>query len=170
MKYLRQYIKQIMLEGYKPSYQWLYHGTTLEAATSIESSGFDLSLVGKKSGDGNNPGVSFTVDDNIAVEHAIWGAAKGNFSNSPALIVVSIRGLSIMKGTEFNALWDQYNSHAMAIEEALKQGYDGVEYWDENSGNGIEEMEVLIVKPKELVVSHINELDQEDFPEFMDEY
>lgn len=170
MKLLRKYIKRVLSEAYKPSYRWLYHGTTLDAAKSIEANGFDVSLVGKKSGEKYNPGVSFTIDDNIASEHAIWGAAKQKFSNSPALVVISTRNLNIMKGTEFNALWNQYNSHPMAIEDALKRGYDGVEVWDEESGDGIEEMEVLIIKPKKLVVSHINELDQEDFPEFMDEY
>ena len=170
MKQLRRYIKSILLEEYQPSYQWLYHGTTLNAAKNIEANGFNLSLVGTKSGDMDNPGVSFTIDDNIAAEHAIWGAAKGDFSNFPALILVSTRNLNIMKGTQFNGLWNQYNSHQLAIEEALKQGYDGVEVWDEDTGDGIEEMEVLIIKPKEIRVFDVRELDPEDFPEFMEEY
>jgi len=167
---LRRYIRNILLEGYQPSYRWLYHGTTLNAARNIEANGFNLSLVGTKSGDLDNPGVSFTIDDNIATEHAIWGAAKGDFSNSPAIIVVSTRNLHVMNGTEFNALWDQYDNHGMAVEEALKQGYDGVEVWDEETGNGIEEMEVLIIKPKEIIVFDIRELNPEDFPELMEEY
>jgi len=170
MKQLRKYIKQILLEEYKPSYRWLYHGTTLDAAKNIEANGFDVSLTGKKSGEIYNPGVSFTIDDNIASEHAIWGAAKGDFSNSPALIVISTRNLNIMKGTEFNQLWNQYNSHIMAVEEALKLGFDGVEIWDEETGDGIEEMEVLIIKPKEIRIFDIRELDPEDFPELMEEY
>lgn len=170
MKRLRQYIKRIILEQYKPTYRWLYHGTTLAAAESINTQGFDLSLVGSKSGESYNPGVSFTIDDNIASEHAIWGAAKGNFANAPAIVVVSTRNLTIMKGTEFNNLWNQSGSYNAAVEEALEQGYDGVEVWDENSGDGIEEMEVLIIKPREIVVSHVNELDPVDFPEFMEEY
>ena len=54
------------------------------ATGNLEKNGFDVSLVGKKSGEKYNPGVSFTIDDNIASEHAIWGASKGDFSNSPA--------------------------------------------------------------------------------------
>ena len=170
MNPLRKIVRKIILENYKPSYRWLYHGTTLDAAKIIQNNGFDLNLVGKKSGDKTNPGVSFTIDDNIASEHAIWGSAKGDFSKSPALIVVSTRNLIIMKGTEFNRLWNQSGSYNVAVEEALRQGYDGVEIWDEDTGDGIEEMEVLIIKPREIVVSHVNELDPEDFPELMEEY
>ena len=170
MKTLRNFIRKIIVENYQPTYRWLYHGTTIEAAKNIENHGFDLSLVGKKSGDKKNPGVSFTIDDNIASEHAIWGAAKGNFAKGPAIIVISTNNLRIMKGTQFNELWNQYNSHSVAVEDALRQGYDGVEVWDEDTGDGIEEMEVLIIRPREIVVSHINELDIEDFPELMDEY
>lgn len=170
MKALRKFVREVIVESYRPTYRWLYHGTTLGAAQKIQDNGFDLSMVGKKSGDKTNPGVSFTIDDNIASEHAIWGASKGDFSNSPALIVISTRNLRIMKGTEFNRMWNQFGSYNDAVKEALKLDYDAVEVWDEDTGDGIEEMEVLVIKPREIVVSHVNELDPADFPEFMEEY
>jgi hypothetical protein len=169
MKYLRKHVKQILLEEYKPTYQWLYHGTTKSAAEQIDHAGFNTSLVGSKSGAMKNPGISFTIDGDIASYHALW-ALKGDFTNPAAVVVVSTRSLEIMNGTEFHRLWNQYSSYDMAIQDALELGYDGIEVWDEETGDGIEEMEVLIIKPREIVVSHINEVDPEDFPEIMEEY
>ena len=169
MKHLRQYIRKIIAESYKPSYKYLYHGTTEAAAEAIEKSGFDVSLVGTKSGDMANPGISFTIDGDQAAEHALW-ALDGNFEKGAALVVVSTSGLRIMNGSEYNQLWDKLGDAGKAIEFAKEEGYDGVEYFDLETGHGIEEMEVLMINPNSIRVSHINYIDPEDYPEIMDEY
>ena len=144
MKLLRQTIQRIIQESYVPDYRYLYHGTTEEAAEAIEDTGFDVSLVGTKSGDKFNPGVSFTINGEMAAEHALW-ALGGNFEKGAALVVVSTNGLNLMRGSEFNALWDSLGDQPKAVETARQQGYDGVEYFDLETGNGIEEMEVLLL-------------------------
>ncbi len=169
MKLLRKTIRRLLQESYKPEYKYLYHGTTESAAERIEQSGFDISLVGTKSGDESNPGVSFTIDGDQAAEHALW-ALDGNFEKGAALVVVSTLGLNLMNGSEYNKLWDELGSAYKAIEVAREQGYDGVEYFDYETGNGIEEMEVLLLNPETISVSHINYIDPEDYPEIMEEY
>ena len=167
MKYSLRH--HLLSEAYQPDYRYLYHGTTEEAAESIKRDGFDLSLAGKKSGDKSNPGVSFTIDGDQAAEHSLW-ALRGDFEKGAALVVVSTQGLNIMNGREYNQLWSELGSREEASEEARNQGFDGVEYFDYETGEGIEEMEVLLLNPGSIVVSHINYIDPEDFPEIMEEY
>lgn len=169
MKNLRQIIRTVLSESYRPEYRYLYHGTTESAAESIKKDGFDLSLVGKKSGVRSNPGVSFTIDGDQAVEHSLW-ALRGDFERGAALVVVSAKGLHIMNGSEYHRLWRQLGSQQKAIEEAKKKGFDAVEYFDYNTGDGIEEMEVLLLHPETIRISHVNYIDPEDYPELMEEY
>ena len=169
MKLLRETIRRFIKESQMSNYQYLYHGTTESAAEAIEQSGFDVSLVGTKSGDKSNPGVSFTIDGDQAAEHALW-ALGGNFEKGAALVVVSTLGLNLMQGSEYNKLWDELGDAQKAIEAARQQGYDGVEYFDLETGNGIEEMEVLLLNPATIKVSHVNYIDPEDYPEIMEEY
>ena len=99
----------------------------------------------------------------------MW-ALRGDFEKGAALVVVSTQGLNIMNGREYNQLWSELGSREKASEEARNQGFDGVEYFDYETGEGIEEMEVLLLNPGSIVVSHINYIDPEDFPEIMEEY
>ncbi len=169
MKLLRETIRRIIKESYKPEYRYLYHGTTEAAAEAIKQSGFDISLVGTKSGDKSNPGVSFTIDGDQAAEHSLW-ALDGNFEKGAALVVVSTLGLNLMNGSEYNRLWNELGDAYKAIEAAREQGYDGVEYFDYETGEGIEEMEVLLLNPESIKISHISYIDPEDYPEIMEEY
>ena len=169
MKLLRETIRYLLQETYKPNYRYLYHGTTEAAAETIKQTGFDVSLVGTKSGDKLNPGVSFTIDGDQAAEHALW-ALDGNFEKGAALVVVSTLGLNLMNGSKYNRLWNELGDAYKAIEVARKQGYDGVEYFDLETGDGIEEMEVLLLAPEKISISHINYIDPEDYPEIMEEY
>ena len=170
MKSLRETIRILISESfYRPEYKYLYHGTTEEAAESIKKGGFNLSLAGGKSGDKLNPGVSFTIDRDQAAEHAIW-ALRGDFEKGAALVVVSTLGLQIMNGSEYHRLWRQLGTSRAAVEEARSKGYDGIEYFDYETGEGIEEMEVLLLNSESILVSHINYIDPEDFPKIMEEY
>ena len=169
MKLLREIIRRMMVENYTPDYKYLYHGTTEPAAEAIKQSGFNISLVGTKSGDKSNPGVSFTIDNDLAAEHALW-ALYGDFEKGAALVVVSTLGLNLMNGSEYNRLWDELGDAQKAVDSAREQGYDGVEYFDLETGNGIEEMEVLLLNPITIKVSHINYINPEDYPEIIEEY
>jgi hypothetical protein len=60
--------------------------------------GFDRSLAGTKSGDAL-PGVSMTVERDIAVEHATWAASKSN--SQPALLVANSTSLRLYPGDDF---------------------------------------------------------------------
>ena len=170
MKYLRKYIKQILHETYKPQYRYLYHGTTEDAANNIKANGFDTSLVGQKSGDGLNPGISFTIDGDQAAEHAFWAASKQGDISQAAIVVVSPANLRIMNGTEFNQLWDESGSRNKAISIAAESGFDAIEYFDYETGDGIEEMEVLIISINKIKISHVNWIDPDDYPNLIEEY
>jgi len=159
--------KKLLTENYKPQYRYLYHGTTELAGEQIQSQGFDASLVGKKSGDEKNIGISFTIDQEIAADHAIW-ALKGNFETDAAIVVVQAGNMRIMNGTEFQNLWDN-SSYDAAINHAKNQGFDGVEYFDLETGNGIEEMEVLLFYPDKINIYSVNYLDPKDFIDYEDE-
>ena len=60
-------------------------------------------------------------------------------------------------------------SRSKAIEAAQSQGYQGIEYFDYETGEGIEEMEVLIL-PKFVNVYSVNYIDPSDFPHISEEY
>ena len=168
MNRLRQYIRKTLKESYSPRYRYVYHGTTELAGEQIEDHGFDTSLVGKKSGDKENKGISFTVDKDIATEHAIWAWSQDQ-KDGAAIVSARISGLNIMKGSEFNFLWDELTSAHFALDAAKDMGYDGVEYFDLESGDGIEEMEVLLF-PHAVEVYNISYIDPEDFPDIVENY
>ena len=171
MKNLRQYIRKILKENYSPSYRYVYHGTSEESGEQIEERGFDTSLVGKKSGDASNKGISFTAEKDIAIEHALWAWSKNGRSSEygGALVIMRISDLNILPGKDFNNLWDELGSHPAALDQALANGYDAVEYFDFDSGDGIEELEVLIF-PHAVEVDDVEYIDPEDHPELTDHY
>jgi len=134
-----QYIKGLLLE--QPG-NALYHGTTQQAAEKIMNQGFDRSLAGTKSGDAL-PGVSMTVERDIAIEHAIWAASKSN--SQPALLVANSISLRLYPGDDFMELWDELGSSYAAVSEIQKSGeWDGVEMFSFETEEGLEEFEVLV--------------------------
>ncbi len=171
MKHLRQYIRRTLKENYSQSYQYVYHGTSEESGEQIEERGFDTLLVGKKSGDASNKGISFTVEEEIAVEHAIWAWAKNGKSSEygGALVVMQVSDLNILPGKAFNNLWDELGSQPAAVDYAIANGYDAVEYFDFDSGDGIEELEVLIF-PHAVEVYNVRYIDPNDYPEISTNY
>tara|TARA_B100000941_G_scaffold275083_1_gene236684 strand:+ start:998 stop:1459 length:462 start_codon:yes stop_codon:yes gene_type:complete len=139
MKLLREYIRKLLVE--QPQ-GYLYHGTTLKAAEEIEKKGFNSSLAGSKSGDAL-PGVSFTVDENIAQDHAEWAASKSG--GAPALLVTDSSRFRLYPGDDFYELWDETGSSAAAIAQIKRSGdWDGVEMYSFELEEGYEELEVLI--------------------------
>lgn len=152
IKEIKKYIRQILIESV--DYPYIYHGTSASAARSIKEQGFDISLSGKKT-NRDNPGISFTASEEIAFEHAEW--ASKEFGELPAMVVVTTRNLNIMNGTEFQELWNE-KGYEKAISSAKNLGYDGVEYFDYETGDGIEEMEVLLFYPDKINIFRAYEL------------
>jgi hypothetical protein len=138
-KLLREYIRKLLVE--QPQ-SYLYHGTTLTAAEEIREKGFSSSLAGSKSGDAL-PGVSFTIDESIAQEHAEWAASKSG--GVPALLVVDASRFRLYPGDDFYELWDETGSSATAIAQIKRSGdWDGVEMYSFELEQGYEELEVLV--------------------------
>ena len=169
---LRHVIRKLIKEVSHSQHRWLYHGTHTKAAEEIQLSGFDSSLVGKKSGDQENPGISFSIHDDIAVDHALWAAFKTGDIEEGAIVVVDAKNLKILNGTAFNKMWNDSGSRTMlpAVNRAKAEGYDAVELFDLETGDGIEEMEVLIINLPSIKISHINYVNPDDYPEKKEEY
>lgn len=123
-----------------------YHGTNSEKADRILKTGFDLKRAGEKSGS-KLPGVSVTVDREIANEHAQWAAEK--FGGRPQVIQVDLSGLKIMSGSETMKRWTELGSLDKALRSA-RRIFDGAELFDEE--DGVEELEILIFDPKKVRV------------------
>lgn len=121
-----------------------YHGTSLGRAQEIKKTGFSLKNAGEKS-NSKLPGISVTVDRNIADEHADWAADK--FKDEPSVLKVDLSGLRIMPGKETMKLWGELGSLEKAI-AAAKAKFDGAELFDNE--DGVEEMEILIFDPKKV--------------------
>jgi len=122
----------------------LYHGTTLSKANKIIESGFDIKKSGEKTGSAShNKGISFTYLKSEAKDHAKWASKK--FKDSPAIINIDSKNLKILSGAAFNAL-------AKTTKECIEKSYqmfksgaiDAVSFCDQESGDGCEEMEVLV--------------------------
>ena len=121
-------------------YYKLYHGTTADRADQILAGGFDLTKGGEKSGF-PLPGISFSIDEEVATDHAKWASKK--FNSPPAVIVINNSNLSLASGTYFNKLLDKVGSYEEAINLIRSDmRFDGVELWDDE--DGIEEYEVLV--------------------------
>lgn len=118
----------------------LYHGTTADRAKEILARGFDISKGGEKSGE-SLPGISFSIEEEVAKDHAEWASKK--FGTPPAVIKVYGSNLNLFSGKEFYRLWDEMDSFEEAIDRIRSdKGFDGVELW--SGEEGIEESEVLI--------------------------
>lgn len=120
----------------------LYHGTSSMAAEEIKKSGFSMELLGSKSG-APLPGVSTTLDRSIASQHAKW-AAKKNKDKSKVLVIDGV-GLKIAPGKLYINLWDELGSSEKSIQRIKDSGkWDGVALFDPETGEGIEEQEILL--------------------------
>jgi len=136
---LREYIREILVEQV---HNTLYHGTTEPAAEEIMDRGFNKALAGSKSGD-PLPGVSMTIDRDIAIDHAGWAASKSN--SRPALLALDASSFKLYSGNDFMELWDDLGSASAAISEIQRSGeWDGVEMFSFEREEGLEELEVLI--------------------------
>jgi len=145
---LRRWIR--LVEGfesvarYRPPYDALYHGTTLERAKLILSSSFDLALAGSKT-NAPLPAVSTSLNMDIAQEHAEWAVKK--FGGEPAVLIIDPSNLNILSGSRFLAMGD----FMKAVQRIKRTGrYDAAEVFDVDEGDGIEEMEVLIFNLKKI--------------------
>ena len=123
----------------------LYHGTTLKNALSIVANGFDMSLAGSKS-NAALPGISTTIEKEVAIDHANWAVKK--FKGKPAIVACESGNLKILSGNRYMTLWDSLGSSDAALEKAKSSNYDGAEMFDLESGEGIEEYEVLLFHPE----------------------
>jgi|ERR1035437_9479628 hypothetical protein len=127
-----------------------YHGTSSEKSDKILKSGFDMSMIGSKSGT-KLSGVSLTIDKHNAREHAEWAVEK--FGGSPVILAVNLSNLNIMPGTTITKLWKEHGSLDAALRIARKT-VDGAELFDMEDESGTEELEILIFDPKKLKGIH----------------
>lgn len=122
----------------------LYHGTTLSKANEIVKFGFDIKKSGEKTNSASHSeGISFTYLKSEAKDHARWASEK--FKDSPAIISVSSKNLKILSGTAFNSLAKTTKGCIDKSYQLFKNGIiDAVSFCDQESGDGCEEMEVLV--------------------------
>jgi len=138
---LRMIIRESL--EYQPLHvEELYHGTSLGAAEKIKKSGFSMELLGSKSG-APLPGISTTLDRGIATQHGKW-AAK-NSKDKHKVLVINGEGLKIAPGKLYIDLWNELGSSEKSI-QSIKDSrkWDGVALFDPETGDGIEEQEILL--------------------------
>ena len=120
----------------------LYHGTDLKSYEKIKNEGFSLKEGNKKTGlISHTNGISFTSLKNEAKEHADWAAEK--FKNTPKIIAIDSKNLRILSGDFYNS-FDHKNAMTRAYALYKKGKIDGVSFCDKETGDGCEEMEVVI--------------------------
>ena len=117
----------------------LYHGTTLNRSIKIKRNGFSLKTQSEKSNYGSTLGISLTSDYNIAKEHAEWAVEK--FKGEEFILEIFSSTLKILKGNIFAKLDNNYVQAFNLYEKGL---IDGVELYDEQTGDNCEEFEVFI--------------------------
>lgn len=141
-------------------YDILYHGTSKDAANKILQEGFSLSMAGSKSGQAM-PGISTSLDLDIAKSHALWAARKKN--NNPSVLIIDGSKLKIAPGKLYFELWGQLGSSEDSIKEIKKnKDYDGVALFDPDTGDGVEEQEILIFNPSKIQNISLYEDEVED--------
>lgn len=131
----------------------LYHGTTRSRAEQIQKSGFSLKNIGEKLG-APMPGISTSVERSTAEDHAQMAAEK--FEDDPVVITIDGRGLNIAPGSLYFQQWDETGSSSAALETIKDSGeWDGVALFDPETGDGIEEFEVLIFDPGKIRITAV---------------
>ena len=131
-------LSRILFEG--KTYR-LYHGTSLKNAKAIHKTGFSFAKAGEKSG-APMPGISFSLDIDIAKDHAKWAAKK--YKDKPAVLVANVADNNITTGELYFSFWNQFSSSETAINKIKEKGYNGVFLFDPETGEGAEEQEVLL--------------------------
>jgi len=149
---LNEWKKYLLIkESLKPSpikFNYLYHGTSAKRAKKIEQDGFSLKVAGEKS-NFKMPGISTSVDKDVAEDHARWAAEK--FKDKPKVITLYTNNLDIAPGSFYFSKWDELGSSEESIKYIKNLNeYDGVALFDPETGDGVEEYEVLIFEPKKL--------------------
>lgn len=140
---------------YRPSYRTAYHGTTKERASEILKNGFKINT-GEKSGHNDFIGVSFSVEEGIAEEHARWASEK--FDDTPVVIIISALNLNIANGAIiFGKLFDQYGFDK-SLSKLKEEGYDAAELFDISREEGLEEMEIRIFNPDKIKIIDVVEV------------
>ena len=143
---IRRLIREVLSS--QSHYDALYHGTSELRATEILKHGFDESRAGEKSNHGKI-GISTSISEQEALEHAEWAAEK--FDDVPCVLVCyNVSGLNLASGKEFNRLCDELGSSKIAISQVKSDGFDGVELFDLETEEGLEELEVLLFNANSL--------------------
>ena len=127
-----------------------YHGTSSIKADIILKDGFDKSVGGSKS-DHKMNGISFTIDQSIAEEHAEWAVEE--FGGDPIILVIDLSNFNIAKGSIITKLWNEHGSLQAAL-DLVEKSYNGAELFDYEDESGTEELEVLIFDPKKIKTIH----------------
>ena len=147
---LRKIIREVMESPESVTFGVLYHGTSRSRANEIRKTGFSMDKIGEKLGD-PLPGISTTVDSDIAEEHAEIAAEK--YDDEPEVIKVVASKLKIAPGSLYFKLWNELGSSDASLQSLKKSGeWDGVCLFDPETGDGIEEQEVLLFEPTRLTV------------------
>lgn len=148
LRNLRQLIRESLQEIEPLSVRALYHGTTSERANKIRVGGFSLSKIGQKL-EAPMPGISTSVESDVAEDHANIAAEK--FGGEPEVLVIDGSRLRIAPGSLYFSMWDEHGSSEAALEMIKGSGeWDAAALFDMETGDGIEEYEVLIFNPSKI--------------------
>ena len=149
MKITIRQLKKIIKEVVESEFQVnrLYHGTSSRAAREIRKNGFSAELLGSKSGEQHKmPGISTSTDYDAAEGHAEWAAERHD--DDPEVLTIDASNLRIAPGSLYFELWNELGSSDRSIQKIKSMGeWDGVSLFDAETGEGIEELEVLIFNP-----------------------
>jgi hypothetical protein len=151
MYILKRYIGELLREMPESTkFHILYHGTTSTNAKKIFTQGFDPSLLGTKSGEHHRmPGISFSADYDLAYEHAEW-AAEAN-GDKPYVLEIDASKLLIAPGELYFQYWNESGDSKIAIQKLIdERPWHGVQLFNPETGDGIEEQEVLIFNPNSI--------------------
>ena len=140
--------------GVDSDIEYLYHGTDEKSAKEILKNGFSIKQSGKKSGAGTD-GISFSISKEEALGHAEWASNK--FKNKGVIIRFKTPDdLKLMEGNKYF----EFSNFKDGFEYAKKNKYDGIKMYDFETGEGAEELEVLIINldkiKKQNLTSNIN--------------
>ena len=125
--------------GVDSDVEYLYHGTDEKSVKEILKNGFSIKQSGKKSGAGTD-GISFSISKEEAIGHAEWASNK--FKNNGVVIRYKTPDyLKLMDGKKYF----EFDNWKEAFDYAKKNKYDGIKMYDFETGQGAEELEVLII-------------------------
>jgi hypothetical protein len=89
------------------------------------------------------PGISFSADYDVANEHAQW--ASEEMDDTPEVLEIDGNNFSIAPGALYFERWNELGDSHRAIMSIKEEGHwDGIQLFDPETGDGVEEQEVLI--------------------------